>query len=57
MSFDPVVDEVRQARDEIARRFDYNLRAIFEDARKRQAASGRKVVNFPPRPVKNVVKK
>jgi hypothetical protein len=47
---DSVVAEVRAARDEIAKKFNYDLRAIFEDARKRQALSGRKTVSFPPRP-------
>ena len=49
---DPIVDEVRQARDEIAKRFNYDLRAIFEDAKRRQAASDRKAVSFPPRAVR-----
>jgi hypothetical protein len=47
---DSVVAEVRRAREEIAKRFNYDLRAIIEDARNRQALSGRKVVSFPPRP-------
>lgn len=57
MSIDPIVAEVRKARDEIAKRFNYDLRAIFEDARRRQAASGRKVVSFPPRPVRKTASK
>ncbi len=48
---DSVVAEVRRAREEIAKRFNYDLRAMIEDARKRQSLSGRKVVSFPPRPV------
>jgi hypothetical protein len=47
---DPIVAEVRRAREEIAKRFNYDLRAMVEDARKRQAESGRQVVSFPPRP-------
>jgi hypothetical protein len=49
MMEDPIVAEVRRAREEIAKRFNYDLRAMFEDARRRQAQSGRKVVSFPPR--------
>ena len=52
MAEDSIVAEVRQARDALAKRFNYDLRAILQDARKRQAASGRKVVSFPPRPVR-----
>ena len=33
-----VVAEVRRAREEIAKRFNYDLRAIIDDARKRQGA-------------------
>ena len=46
---DPIVEEVRRIRDELAARFDYNIEAIVENARKEQKASGRKTVSFPPR--------
>jgi hypothetical protein len=50
MAKDSIVDEVRQARDALAKRFNYDLRAMIEDARQRQAAGGRRVVSFPPKP-------
>lgn len=50
MALDSIIAEIRQTRDELAERFDYDLRAIIQDARDRQAASGRKVVTLPPRP-------
>jgi hypothetical protein len=43
---DPIVEEVRKARDEYARQFDYDLKAICQDLKKQQDASGRKVVSF-----------
>ena len=46
---DPIVEEVRKARQEHAARFNYDLRTIFEDLRKRQAQSGHEVVSYPPR--------
>ena len=46
---DPIVDEVRAARDEYARRFNYDLDAICRDLQQKQAQSGRKLVSFPPR--------
>ena len=46
---DPIVAEVRKARDEYARRFNYDLDAICKDLQERQAQSGRKVVSFPPK--------
>lgn len=49
---DPIVDEVRKARDEYARRFDYDLDAICRDLREKQKRSKNKVVSFPPRRVK-----
>ena len=49
---DPIVEEVRKARDEYAQRFNYNLDAICRDLRQQQAKSGRKVVSFPAKPVK-----
>ena len=52
MARDPIVEEVRAIRDELAAQFDYDVRAIAEDARKRQEQSGHKVVSLPPkRPV------
>ena len=52
MTSDSIVSEVRQARDELAQRFNYDLHAIACDARARQAASGRKVVTFPPQKIR-----
>ena len=46
---DPIVEEVRRIRDELSARFDYNIAAIVENARKEQKISGRKTVSFPPR--------
>ena len=51
MALDSIVAEVRQAREESARRFDYDLRAMIQDAKQRQVAGGRRVVTLPPRPV------
>jgi hypothetical protein len=49
MSSDPVVAEIRRIREEIAARFNYDLDAILEDARRRDAADNRKVIRLPPR--------
>ncbi len=43
---DPIVNEVRKARQELAAKFNYDLDAILEDARKRQHLSGHKLVSF-----------
>ena len=46
---DEIVEEVRRIRDAHAAKFNYDIDAIVADARKRQEASGRKTVSFPPR--------
>ena len=43
---DPIVDEVRHARDAYAARFDYDLRAIFRDLKEQEKRSGRKFVSY-----------
>ena len=45
---DPVVDEIHRTRREISDRFGGDLHAILDDARKRQAASGRPVWSPEP---------
>lgn len=49
MWHDPIVEEIRRVRDEHARKFGYDLHAICEDFRKKQAESGGKVVSRQPR--------
>jgi hypothetical protein len=54
---DPIVAEVRRIRDEYARKFNYDLDAIFKDIQQKQSTSGRTYVSFPPkRPVAPIVK-
>ena len=49
MMTDPIVDEIKRYREAQAAKFNFDLRAIVEDARRRQEADGRKVVHRPPR--------
>jgi hypothetical protein len=46
---DPIVEEIHRVRDEQAKKFGYDLHAICEDIRKKQAMSDQKVVTRPPR--------
>ncbi|MBM4035847.1 MAG: hypothetical protein FJ291_29260 [Planctomycetes bacterium] len=46
---DPIVEEVRRVRDAHAARFNYDLRAIYEDYKARERASGRQYVCLPPK--------
>lgn len=45
---DPIVEEVRRIRAEIAARNGNDLRRIFEDACRRQGSDGRRVVSYDP---------
>lgn len=55
---DPIVEEVREIRQQHAARFNYDLRAIVDDIRKRQERSGRTYVRFEPRrPARSVQRK
>jgi hypothetical protein len=52
MPIDPIVEEIRQIRDKLAAKFNYDVTAIVQDARERQKASKRKVVSLKPKPRK-----
>jgi hypothetical protein len=41
---DPIVDEVRKKKERLAEKHNFDVRAIFEDLRKRQATLGKKLV-------------
>jgi hypothetical protein len=44
---DTVLDEIHRTREAIAAKFNYNIAAIQEDARKRLEASGRPIWKGP----------
>lgn len=46
---DPIVEEIRQYREQYAAKFNYDLQAICRDLRERQQRSDRNVVSLPPR--------
>jgi len=54
---DPIVDEVRAARDAIAKEFDYDIERIAQAIKAREVLSGREVVRLAPRKVTVVVRK
>jgi hypothetical protein len=49
MIHDPIVDEVRTIRDEIARENNYDVDAIFRALQRLEAQSGRPHVSLSPR--------
>ncbi len=44
---DPIVEEIRKHRDEYAKKFNYDLSAIFDDLRKKEAADPRAKLVWP----------
>jgi hypothetical protein len=46
---DPIVDEVRAAREALARASGDDIEKIVEAARARQAQGGRTVITLPPK--------
>lgn len=47
---DDILEEIHKYREDYAKSFNYDLQAIFEDIRKKQAASGRKMISVPLKP-------
>lgn len=43
---DEIVEETRRLRDEYAKQFDYDLRRIYEDLKKKRKVSGAKYISF-----------
>ncbi|WP_416674366.1 hypothetical protein [Egbenema bharatensis] len=43
---DEIVEEIHQIREAYAKSFNYDLDAIFEDLRRKEAESGREVVSL-----------
>jgi hypothetical protein len=46
---DEILEEIYRVREEHAKAFNYDLKAICDDLRKRQAVSGRKIISKPLR--------
>jgi hypothetical protein len=46
---DPIVEEVRRARERHAAKYHYDLDAICQALREEERRSGRRVVSLPPK--------
>ena len=49
---DPIVEEVRKARQDHAKKFGYNLKAIYDDLKATEKFGGREVVSLPSKRLK-----
>lgn len=45
MKYDPIVEEVREARQKLAEKCQFNLKKIFADAQSRETSSGHPLVH------------
>jgi hypothetical protein len=49
---DPILEEIHQIRDKLARKFDYDLDRIYADIKEKQEkdkAEGKKYLSLPPK--------
>jgi hypothetical protein len=49
MQKDPIVEEIRNIREAHAAKFNYDLKAICADMKKKEKDSGHTVVSLPPK--------
>ncbi len=49
MKPDPIVEEVRKARQAHAAKFNYDMKAIFADLKQKEKTCGHRIVSRPPR--------
>lgn len=54
---DPIVAEVRKVREAHAARFNYDLKAIYQDLKQQEQASERVFVSYPSRPARPIKKR
>lgn len=57
MWLDSIVREVRKVREKHAAKFRYDLGAIYQDLKKQEKRSGRKVVSLPAKRPMNFKRK
>jgi hypothetical protein len=51
MREDPIVQEIRKIREAHAARFNYDLKAICKDLKRKEEDCGHPIVSFPPKRV------
>lgn len=44
---DPIIEELQQIREEYAKQFNYDLRAMFADLKAQEKKSTRQIVSLP----------
>ena len=54
---DPIVQEVRAIRDAYAKKFNYDIEAIYRNLKEQEAKSNREFISLPPKRIKPIKKK
>jgi hypothetical protein len=54
---DNIVEQVREVRQEYAKRFNYDLDRIYADLKKQESKSRRRTVSLPPKRIKSPTRK
>ncbi len=44
---DPIVEKIHKIREEHARKFNFDLKAIYDDLKEQEKKSGRQIVSLP----------
>ena len=52
---DEIIEEIHRVREEIARKYNFNVRAMLEDLQKQQSETRHEYVSFAPQKVKKKV--
>ena len=52
---DEIIEEIHRVREEIARKYNFDVRAMLEDLQKQQSESKREYVSYAPKKVKKKV--
>lgn len=57
MGQDEIIQEVRAIREDLAARHDYDVRALYEEAKRREREGGRKVIQLEPRRIEETTER
>jgi hypothetical protein len=52
MRNDPIVAKIRKVRDAYAAKFNYDLKAMFQDLKRQEKESAQTLASRPPKPAK-----
>ena len=53
---DPILTEIREFRISYAAKFNYDLKAIYEDIKRQESQSKRVFVSYSPKPIEPISK-